>query len=247
MRIVGVVVEPCDWKNSPFAQLKVLPKDGKAIPEWTNENVAYVNVVEELRRLLSRPTKATASPALTPPAEETTAAPGRQYRVKQDFDAIQKAEFAEHAFQAIARYFEQTCSEMHGANDHLRAKFHTMSAPAFTCTVVNRAKMRGGEGHITVHLNRGRNGFGNISWVWQAHGDDGSSNGNLTVEADDYALHLAGSTEGHGLGGRGSKRARPRPPSSSGTPSCNTLELSWPTNYRLLAACECCISFNSLR
>ena len=26
LRIVGVVVEPCDWKNSPVAKLKVLPK-----------------------------------------------------------------------------------------------------------------------------------------------------------------------------------------------------------------------------
>ena len=49
-RIVPIIVEPCDWKNSPLNKLKVIPKDGKPINEWTNENAAYLNIVTELRR-----------------------------------------------------------------------------------------------------------------------------------------------------------------------------------------------------
>lgn len=199
LRIVGIVVEPCDWKNSPFGKLKVLPKDGKAIPDWTNENNAYLNVVDELRRIVSQPAIAAANPL---PTAGALAPSGRRYRVKQDFDAIQKSEFAENAFKAMASYFESACAEMHGANEHLRAKFQYISPSAFTCSVVNRAKMHGGDAHLTMHLNRGQRGFGGISWVWQAHADAGTSNGQLSVEADDYELALSGANDGHGFGGR---------------------------------------------
>lgn len=42
LHIVPVIVEPCDWLSSPLKSRMALPKDGKAIPEWTNENVAYL-------------------------------------------------------------------------------------------------------------------------------------------------------------------------------------------------------------
>jgi hypothetical protein len=51
LRVVPVILEPCDWKTTPLGKLKALPKDGKAISTWTNENIAYLDVVTELRRL----------------------------------------------------------------------------------------------------------------------------------------------------------------------------------------------------
>ncbi|UIY23555.1 toll/interleukin-1 receptor domain-containing protein [Rhizobium leguminosarum] len=49
LHIVPLIVEPCDWLSSPFSTRMALPKDGKPIPEWTNENVAYLNVIQGLR------------------------------------------------------------------------------------------------------------------------------------------------------------------------------------------------------
>lgn len=200
LRIVGVVVEPCDWRSSPFADLVVLPKSGKAIPDWANENTAYLNVVEELRRVLKQP------PAPSPAAAESTGQPhtaqARRYRVKQDFDAIQRAEFGESAFQTIGDYFRRACSEMHEASEHLRARFSDLGRDAFTCTLVNRAKIRGGEAHVTIRRGRGRHHVGDISWLWAEHGEEGTSNGWLSVEADDFELHLKGSIDRFGFGGR---------------------------------------------
>lgn len=198
LRIVGVVVEPCDWRNSPFAELVVLPKDGRAIPDWTNENTAFLNVVEELRRVLQQP--GPPSPVADKPIRSQTAQP-RRLRIKQDFDAIQKAEFAEAAFKAIADYFQRACGEMHEASEHLRARFTDLGRDAFTCTLVNRAKIRG-EAHVTVRRGRGRHHIGDISWLWAEHGEENSSNGWLSVEADDFELHLKGSVDRFGFGGR---------------------------------------------
>lgn len=203
MRIVGVVVEPCDWQASPFGELLVLPKDGKAVSDWTNENTAYLNVVQELRRLLSRPPAPSPALAASGTVGSGSTTPLRRLRVRQDFDAIQKAEFADRAFEVMRRYFEDACSELPEASEHLRSKFEMMGATAFTCTVVNRARMRGGEAHITVRNNKGgRRGMsvGDLSFVYQQHADDGSSNGWLSVDADDYHLFLTGSIDRFGMG-----------------------------------------------
>lgn len=190
LRIVAVILEPCDWLNSPFSEILVLPKDGKPVSDWTNENTAYLNVVEGIRRAL------TAAPSPSPEAAVESAGgsasgPGRRVRVKQQFDAIQKAEYAEQAFRTLQTYFQNACAELHEASDQIRARFESMGPNAFTCTVVNRALMRNGEAHITVrHARGGRMRMGDISYVYQPHADDGSSNGWMSVQADDYNLFL---------------------------------------------------------
>lgn len=51
MRVLPVIVQPCDWKASPLAKLKALPKDGKPVADWTNENNAWLDVIGQLRRV----------------------------------------------------------------------------------------------------------------------------------------------------------------------------------------------------
>lgn len=44
LMIVPIIVEPCDWQKTPFGNFKALPKDGKAVSEWTNPNNAFLNI-----------------------------------------------------------------------------------------------------------------------------------------------------------------------------------------------------------
>ncbi len=57
--VVPIIIEPCDWKNSPLRKgrdgqqnIKALPEDGKPVSKWENKNEAFANVVEELRGIL---------------------------------------------------------------------------------------------------------------------------------------------------------------------------------------------------
>lgn len=50
-RVVGVVIRPCDWKRTSLGEFVGLPKDGKSVVEWSNPDLAFLNVVEEIRRL----------------------------------------------------------------------------------------------------------------------------------------------------------------------------------------------------
>lgn len=188
LHIVPVILEPCDWLSSPLSQFAGLPKDGKAISEWTNANVAYLNVVQGLRALTASGV-ATKSAPVTEDADAEPSVSRRRVRIKQEFDSIQLNDFAEQAFNVIEAYFRESCKEL-GEIDDVRAKFSRMGEGAFTCTVVNRGIKGGREAHITVHHAKGRRHFGDISYVFQAHADTGTSNGGIQVAFDDYNMFL---------------------------------------------------------
>jgi len=188
LRIVPVILKPCDWLSSPFKDFKAMPKDGKPISEWTNQNNAFLDVVIGLRQLLaaSTPTSGPIPGSSTPDMAIT----GRRLIVKRDFDSIEKADFADRAYETIKNYFSGSCNELSAVGDALRAKFEIMDSTAFTCSVVNRAKIRGGEAHLTVRNSKTRGHFGDISFTYQRYAEANSSNGGYSVAADDYNLFL---------------------------------------------------------
>lgn len=197
IRIVPVIVEPCDWKASPFSGLLALPKDGKAIADWTNPNNAYLDVVQGLRRVIEDDAAQSAAAATRPALASSGAT--RRLKVRQEFDAIQRADFADQSFAVIRDYFRDCCAEINTI-DGLKARFEGMSEHAFTCTVVNRGMRQGrGEGHITVRNDKGRQHFRDISYVYEAHASANTSNGSVRVEADEYNLYLTLDS----FGGRG--------------------------------------------
>lgn len=196
MRIIPIIIEPCDWQSSPFGGYLALPKDGKAVSDWTNQNIAYLDIVKGLRRVvegMKAPVPEAALGVAVPDnAEALMAAPARRPRIRQDFDAIQKAEFADEAYETIRAYFEASCMELTAAGDGvLKAKYEAMDSAAFTCTVVNRNRQRGSEAHITVRNVKGRGYFGNINYVFEKYAEANTSNGSVRVEADEYHMFLA--------------------------------------------------------
>lgn len=79
MRVVGVVVKPCAWKQTPAAGFKLLPKDGVPPERWSSSDAAFVNVaqgigevVKAVRRELAlkaaKPERAASKPAVPPAA-----------------------------------------------------------------------------------------------------------------------------------------------------------------------------------
>lgn len=85
MRVVGVVVRPCGWKETTAAGFKLLPEDGRSVPEWRSADAAFLDVAQGLGKLVrtvraemakgsakgaAAPAKPTApSPKTRPPAK----------------------------------------------------------------------------------------------------------------------------------------------------------------------------------
>jgi len=53
-RVIPIILRPCDWQSSPFARLQSLPRDGKAITTWQNQDEAFLVIAEGLRQVIER-------------------------------------------------------------------------------------------------------------------------------------------------------------------------------------------------
>jgi len=54
-RVVPIILRACDWENSPFSKLNALPKEGRPITSWENENEdeAFTDVAKGIRRAIA--------------------------------------------------------------------------------------------------------------------------------------------------------------------------------------------------
>ncbi len=188
-RVIPIIVEDCYWKTSAFKKLKALPKDGKPISSWTNENTAFLNVVEEVARVLDDMDRAPVSAQPEPGGATRPEAQPLKYRVQRHFDDIDRSDFRDQAYDGIRRYFQEAAAEL-DALEELRGRFTARSDKKFSCTVVNRSRMRGGTAHITVRCSTGGHGFGDISYVFAEDSADNTSNGGFNVENDEYEMFL---------------------------------------------------------
>src|SRR6266700_3790505 len=48
-RVIPILLRPTDWKGAPFAKLKMLPTDAKAITLWPTHDEGFVNVIQGMR------------------------------------------------------------------------------------------------------------------------------------------------------------------------------------------------------
>ena len=129
-------------------------------------------------------------------------------RVKQDFDTIQRAEYADRAFSTIRGYFRSSCGELAQIGYDLRQvrghglnRFHLFGGQS--------SQAPGRRGSITVRNGKSRmHGFGDTSYVNQRHAENNVSNGGIQVDHDDYQLFL--NMDRFGMSsGRGADRLTP--------------------------------------
>lgn len=51
-RVVPILLRPVDWQNAPFAHLQALPSIAKAITVWNNQDEAWVDVAQGIRKAI---------------------------------------------------------------------------------------------------------------------------------------------------------------------------------------------------
>ena len=197
IRVVSVVVEPCEWQKSPLGSFLVAPKDGKAIALWENENAAFLNVASEIRRIVEafsvKAPSAQKPGSPLPSVSKTVEGPARKYVAKRSFDKVEKFKFREQGFREIRDFFERSTEEINQTQG-LSARFRNLDEYSFTCTVVNEAFGRG-IAHITVRAGAsGSLSIGDISWSYEENAAANTSNGWAFIGHDDYAQYFETST-----------------------------------------------------
>lgn len=51
-KVVPIIVKPAVWHDAPFHKLQALPHNAKPVNTWPNEDLAWVDVVNEIKRIL---------------------------------------------------------------------------------------------------------------------------------------------------------------------------------------------------
>jgi len=52
MRVVATIIRPCLWKETPAADLNVLPDGGRAVIDWRSADTAYLKVAQGIGRVV---------------------------------------------------------------------------------------------------------------------------------------------------------------------------------------------------
>ncbi len=187
--IIPLVVEPCDWQKTPFGNLKAVPRDGKAVSEWTNENNAFLNVIDELRRIVSAATPNSAEQQIPDP---TRPKPLRNYKVKKLFSAVDEVNFREDSFRQIKSYFKSAIEEINMVQD-IQSRFIRESDESFTCLISNRSNSQ--DRYITVYHTGSSNGFhsAGLQYLFAENLSPNTfqADQSFTVRSDEYEQHWA--------------------------------------------------------
>lgn len=144
LKIIPVIVEPCDWHSTPFSDIKAIPKDGKPISTWSNSNTAFLDVVTNLRLLLSKEDNR----FLKPKGNSMVA---KKYRAQRDFDTIEKIDFVTNGYSEIVTALKKYIHEVIEV-DGIKAKIIEETNQRFICLLVNRNK-QGMESTLTLTMS----------------------------------------------------------------------------------------------
>lgn len=53
-KIIPVIVNPCEWLESPLKKLKAVPKDGKPISKYPNQHDAFLEITTAIRKIAEK-------------------------------------------------------------------------------------------------------------------------------------------------------------------------------------------------
>jgi Uncharacterized conserved protein len=74
-RVIPVILRPCDWQDTPIAELQAVPKDARPITQWGDRDLAYLDVTSAIRRAVEELTAAREQPKPAAPSPGAFAPP----------------------------------------------------------------------------------------------------------------------------------------------------------------------------
>ncbi|SMC41367.1 toll/interleukin-1 receptor domain-containing protein [Cellulophaga tyrosinoxydans] len=142
--IIPIVLEPCDWLSTPFKDYKGLPKDGKPVSDWSNKNTAMLDVIQNIRNLISgypidvKPTTKGKSKSTLP----------SNYKIKKEFDSLQKIDFQAEGFNSLKKILTENLKEIE-VIENIKTRVLNDTNEQFIATIVNRNMVQT-ESKITI-------------------------------------------------------------------------------------------------
>lgn len=134
--VIPVILRPTDWHDLPFGKLLATPKDGRPVTKWANIDEAFLDITKEIKGAL-RKCGAAATPARYPRPSFSSGARATEprssnLRVSKRFTDHDRDLFLHEAFEYIARFFENSLTELSQRNAEIDGNFRRLNANRFT-------------------------------------------------------------------------------------------------------------------
>lgn len=194
--VIPVILRHCEWQKAPFGNLLATPRDGKPIVSWTDKDEAFLDVAKAVRRVAEKwttgnpsnsPTAADPEPKIVIPEVTASDAGPRSsnLRLAKSFTQRDKDRFRDDTFEYVARYFENSLSELQARNPSYEGVFRKVDSNRFFATIY-----KDGRDVARATIFMGGMLANGISYAQGQTTGSNSCNESLTVDADDQALHL---------------------------------------------------------
>lgn len=150
--IVPVIYRPCDWLKTGFSEFKAVPRDGKPVTEWLNQDSAWLDITQRFRDLLKslRTDKRENLPSFPVPVPSDFQAPSRvtfsqkpRIALPRNFTSLDKKEFAKEGFLAVYNLFKENISVVADGNPGWSADMDDQSNTCFSATLYRRGSPDG--------------------------------------------------------------------------------------------------------
>ncbi|MBL1199788.1 MAG: toll/interleukin-1 receptor domain-containing protein [Nostoc sp. GBBB01] len=99
-RVIPIILKPTDWNGAPFSKLQALPKNALPITKWQDQDEAFLNVVQGIRRVVEEITKSkNSSSTVSQNTTPTTSTPsqtsrrltdGQRRRLEEERNSVQQ-------------------------------------------------------------------------------------------------------------------------------------------------------------
>lgn len=195
-QVIPVILRPCDWQNSSFGTLKVIPTDGKAVTKHQTLDDAFLDITQAIRETVkhlnpvapiieSTPSKCMENN--TNKSSLTQKTRSSNLRIRQEFTDRQRHMFLDKAFSFIAQYIEGSLAELETRNPDVETSFKRIDENRYEATVY----MNGNE-RCRCGIWRGDNTsiFTGIFYSHSGLANGNSYNESLSIEDDGFSLFL---------------------------------------------------------
>lgn len=198
-RVIPVIVDPCDWHSTPFGKLLATPKDGRPISKFPNVHDAFLQVTTAIRHAVESNTKSGSMQKMPTGIAHLIAEKPRSsnLRIKKQFSERDRDIFREETFLYIARFFEESLTELESRNESIETNFKRIDGNTFTAMIYEDG---GSKSECSISLS-GSFGGSNIVYSSDKSSRGNSFNNMLTIVDDGMSLGLSASTN-HGFGDR---------------------------------------------
>lgn len=194
--VIPVILRACDWHGAPFGKLNATPPSGKPVTQFADRDQALLEVAKAVRGAVERVKPqvskksglASAKPAPASVAEPATVIGPRSSNLglAKQFSERQRDAFKVESFEFLARFFENSLTELMQRNQAIETSFRRVDANRFSAVIYKDGKAAS---RCTVFIGD-RLVSGGIAYTSQETTETNSYNEMLTVDADDQSMYL---------------------------------------------------------